>query len=359
MNKNALFLFNIDSVLFSKWNKKESLDNFLIQNSVFFSGVKKGLLENDFNVTIYHRPNIFFGYKLLNYKYLNVIFNLIFGFINRHFTSIKLIKLIKKNKIDIVFSNPINFVDNTLFSYLEKQKIISIQWFGLFPNLIKFYNKIYLKNTPRYSITSYSGDINDLFPNIYKPKNFVKMFNPNIIKTFDEKIKKDIDILFIGGLQRKHSNRWEILEKLKLYFNENIHIYGYGKDEIPDHYQFKKDLKESIHGELYINTIRRSKIVINLFLNGYENFCGINNRIFEVLALKSFLITEYNAGINDFFEIGNEIISFKNIEELIKLIEYYLKNENEREMIQKRGYLRVKEYNYYNFIEQLVELSNK
>jgi hypothetical protein len=43
VNKNALFLFNVDSTLYSMWDKKESLTTFLRQNSMFYLGIINGL----------------------------------------------------------------------------------------------------------------------------------------------------------------------------------------------------------------------------------------------------------------------------------------------------------------------------
>jgi spore maturation protein CgeB len=120
---------------------------------------------------------------------------------------------------------------------------------------------------------------------------------------------------------------------------------------------FKQQINNPIYGNQYIKKIRESKIVLNLFLDGYKNFHGVNNRIFEVLTLNSFLLTQHNDGINDFFDIGSEIITFKSKKDLMDKIEFYLENDKERLLIQKRGYKRAIHYNNYNFINQLLRYS--
>ena len=65
-------------------------------------------------------------------------------------------------------------------------------------------------------------------------------------------------------------------------------------------------------------------------------------RIFEAVCAGALLITEYVDGLEDFFELGKEIISFETKEEAAEKIKYYLtyENENEREEIAKAGYQR-------------------
>ncbi len=248
------------------------------------------------------------------------------------------------------------FAGDFFFRFLDKNKILSIQWFGIFPHQVKFHNKILLKNTPRYDITCYSGNIDRLFEKRYEPRKFVKIFNPNIIRP-NKNEKKIIDVLFIGGLQFKHSKRWDLLEELKFKLKDKIQIFGYGKEDIPDNFMFKQQINNPIYGNQYIKKIRESKIVLNFFLDGYKNFHGVNNRIFEVLTLNSFLLTQHNDGINDFFDIGSEIITFKSNKDLMDKIEFYLENDKERLLIQKRGYKRAIHYNNYNFINQLLRYS--
>ena len=54
-----------------------------------------------------------------------------------------------------------------------------------------------LKNTPEFSITCFSGDINNEFPIRFKPKKFIKIHNPNIIKLVNN-ISKSTEILLSG-----------------------------------------------------------------------------------------------------------------------------------------------------------------
>lgn len=62
-----------------------------------------------------------------------------------------------------------------------------------------------------------------------------------------------------------------------------------------------------------------------------------NMRIFEATGCGSFLLTEHFDNLNEFFEIGTEIETFRNAAELKEKIHYYLAHPEEREAIARRG----------------------
>ena len=63
-------------------------------------------------------------------------------------------------------------------------------------------------------------------------------------------------------------------------------------------------------------------------------------RIFEAVCSGSLLITEYVEGLEQFFELEKEIVTFKTKEEALNKIIYYHNNIEERELIAKKGHER-------------------
>lgn len=85
-------------------------------------------------------------------------------------------------------------------------------------------------------------------------------------------------------------------------------------------------------GEIYSS----SKIVVNYSLKN-----DVNMRIFEAAISGSLLITNqiYNNGLEELFEIGNEIVVYDGtLEDLIEKVNYYLKNDSERNKIAENAY---------------------
>ena len=59
------------------------------------------------------------------------------------------------------------------------------------------------------------------------------------------------------------------------------------------------------------------------------------------------MITGENPAISDYFVPGKEIVTYKNIPELLERIQYYLAHETEREAIREMGHKRsLREHTY-------------
>lgn len=62
-----------------------------------------------------------------------------------------------------------------------------------------------------------------------------------------------------------------------------------------------------------------------------------NMRLFEATGAGAFVLTEYRDNLSKYFEIDQEIVTFKDEQELFEKIEYYLHNPEQRIAIAKRG----------------------
>lgn len=88
-----------------------------------------------------------------------------------------------------------------------------------------------------------------------------------------------------------------------------------------------------------------SKINLNITMRPIET--GLSLRIWDVLGCAGFLITNYQAELPEYFEIGKELETYETPEELEEKIRYYLSHEEERVEIAIRGYEKVKNYHTY------------
>jgi spore maturation protein CgeB len=135
-------------------------------------------------------------------------------------------------------------------------------------------------------------------------------------------LKKIYDIAFIGKMGK--GKRRKFLLRLK--------------KEYPNSFIGEADCKQI--GEIY----SQSKIVFNYSIKN-----DINMRIFEGLISGSMVITNRikNNGFKELFEEGKDIIVFDNWEDLKRKIDYYLKNEEEREKISANGYQKAIQFHKY------------
>ncbi len=89
-----------------------------------------------------------------------------------------------------------------------------------------------------------------------------------------------------------------------------------------------------------IEVYARSKInlCINNNITGVENIKGRN---FEVPGCGGFLLSGPARNLEEYFEIGKEVVFYKDPDDLVEKVRYYLEHEDEREAIAQAGYERV------------------
>lgn len=85
---------------------------------------------------------------------------------------------------------------------------------------------------------------------------------------------------------------------------------------------------------------RYSKINLNFTIPNIKS--GLPLRIFDVLGAGGFLLTNYQAELPDYFEIGKDLACFESETELVEKCSYYLTHEEERQQIAKNGYEKVR-----------------
>lgn len=66
-----------------------------------------------------------------------------------------------------------------------------------------------------------------------------------------------------------------------------------------------------------------------------------NQRILDAPAAGAFVLTDYREQMENMFDIGKEIICYKNKEEIPDLIQFYLSHDKEREQVVRKGRERV------------------
>ena len=72
-----------------------------------------------------------------------------------------------------------------------------------------------------------------------------------------------------------------------------------------------------------------------------------------------FQISNYALTLEDYYEIGKEIVVFNSKEELLKLCKYYINNNKERKKILHNSYLRSVEHTYVNRFKLIFNKINK
>ncbi|OGZ27139.1 MAG: hypothetical protein A2365_00520 [Candidatus Nealsonbacteria bacterium RIFOXYB1_FULL_40_15] len=177
--------------------------------------------------------------------------------------------------------------------------------------------------------------------------------------------EKRHDVSFVG---QPHGNRPQIIEKLR---KAGINVKCWGKGWPAGRISQDEMIKIFSESRINLNLTKSSKDNLikssaKIFLSGrslkinppktwIDNFRSmqakkreqIKGRTFEIPGCGGFMITGKADNIGEYYKENEEIVLYKNTEDLINKIKYYLKAEKEREEIAEKGYKRtLKEHTY-------------
>lgn len=170
--------------------------------------------------------------------------------------------------------------------------------------------------------------------------------------------RRDIDIIFIGAL---YVNKMPMFSSLKKAFGRRLRLHGL--TSVKKNIYF--NLKYGFPGWVtplpfthYVPLYQRTKIGINIHNRG--DYTVGSYRLFDLPANGVMQISDGGVYLNDFFKVGEEIESYKNADELIDKVKYYLAHDEEREKIALNGFRRVlKDYKIAGKLRKAGDLIKK
>lgn len=146
------------------------------------------------------------------------------------------------------------------------------------------------------------------------------------------------DVIFIGHFE--NDNRDACIAAL-LDARVDFKLYGTEWHRSKLYPILKKRFGEIVplRGGEYNKALNSARIGL-VFLSHLNNDT-YTRRCFEIPAAKTFMLSEYTEDLNELFEEGKEAEYFRNTEELIKKVHYYLAHPDERVVIAQAGHARL------------------
>jgi spore maturation protein CgeB len=217
----------------------------------------------------------------------------------------------------------INFVSDNPFDPLR---------FSFFPITLKYYKIIFvfdriwiplIRNVAPKSkvIKLISGGAFD--PALFYPEPYENI-------TEEEKQKFSCDLSFTGesyNMRGEAGYRSDILEQLNKF---NVKIWGDSGWE--KRFKYYPGIKNFYQGErLSYDQLRKlySLSTINLNIPSPQIFTGFQPRTFEIAACKGFQIADWREEFDEWFA-DDELVSFRDIPDLMEKTEFFLKNPDKR-----------------------------
>ena len=152
------------------------------------------------------------------------------------------------------------------------------------------------------------------------------------------------------GREITHRDRVRVLEELAKEWD--IDLYTTSERELP-----KRIINHGLANATQIapKIYQLSKINLNITLRSIET--GTPLRIFDIMSVGGFVLSNYQKELADLFVIDKEIVVFESLDELKDKIRYYLGHDNERQRIARNGYEKVKRcYSYPQVLKRMIEV---
>lgn len=156
-------------------------------------------------------------------------------------------------------------------------------------------------------------------------------------------LEKKYDVVCIGKPQP--TSRVDAIRHL-IKNGINVNIWGYGWEKYPE---FKKIYGGPVDNEKMVEIINQTKIYLGFCKNrlGEAHNTG---KFFESSACGTFCLVDEFPEYLEYFKLNEEIIPFKDDDELLQKARYYLKNDEERERIAKNANKKTIDNHSYHII---------
>ena len=170
--------------------------------------------------------------------------------------------------------------------------------------------------------------------------------------SFGPDYKMDLDEFFCARLISRYVTYKERIEILKRLSKYKLKFFTKEKNIVIDGV---KCLPPLSYEEELPKAYNLSKINLNITLHSIIS--GIPLRVFDIMGVGGFMLTNYQPEIDECFKIGKEIEVYHDFDELEDKVRYYLSHDKIRKEIALNGYYAIKNrYGYEKQVNKILEV---
>jgi hypothetical protein len=178
-------------------------------------------------------------------------------------------------------------------------------------------------------------------------------FEPSVLQRLTG-IPRCIPVSFVGSLSPSHASRCRWLEHV--CERVPVEIWGQGPEggTIPP--SVGRSYRGAAWGLDMYRILSRSRITLNHHIDMAGPYAN-NMRLYEATGVGALLVTDWKVNLHTAFEPGREVVAYRDPQECVDLVRYYLEREAEREAIAAAGQERtLREHTYSRRMEELVDI---
>jgi len=170
--------------------------------------------------------------------------------------------------------------------------------------------------------------------------SFDALCNPSKTEATILSAERDIDVMFIGAM---HVNKMPLIAAVKKALGKRLLLHGLTSLKKNVYFNLKYGFPAWVTPlpfNQYVPLYQRAKIGINIHNRG--DFTVGSYRLFDLPANGVMQISDGGKFLQQFYSVGEEIVSYRNTDDLIDKIRYFLEHNDERKRIALNGFRRVR-----------------
>lgn len=209
---------------------------------------------------------------------------------------------------------------------------------------IYFSNKSYVKDLNDELKYSFSIDYQTLCSYMPCPTD------PEVFKPYP--LKKRHDVIFIGNKSHIFGpERDKLVQGLQLNGDFSFKIFGRGWT----------NRTKPVYGEQFAKACSSAKIAIGVLDTKWQYLQAyFSNRLVNTMSSGCFYIAPYVPGLSQIFLKHRHLVWYKSFEELLDLIEYYLRVDKAREKIAKSGMeFVIRRFSFRKSVKKILGIARK
>ncbi|MDR6999847.1 glycosyltransferase [Neobacillus niacini] len=263
----------------------------------------------------------------------------------------------------IIFLN--NIIPIQYFSQLKRLRVPIGLWVVDDPYMISLH--ITKAKMFDFVITEDSGAVPVYKNNNIKPIHLPLAVNPSFYSPMEVPDKYKYDICFVGSAL---PIRLKIIDDLTPFLKDKKFIligrwwqklknYSILKNNIINHTIPPNEVAKYYNGTKIVLNIHRTVNDVNLNPQRVPAYTP-NNRTFDIAACQAFQLATYRRDLEKYFDLGNEMVCYHNVQDLKEKIDYYLENNTEKQRIAENAYKRtMHDHTYVKRLEELIGILKK
>ncbi|HJQ75042.1 MAG TPA: glycosyltransferase [Gaiellaceae bacterium] len=159
-------------------------------------------------------------------------------------------------------------------------------------------------------------------------------FDPRVLERLGEPETRS-GAVFVGALGRsQHARGNDLLERAAE--RVPIEFWGYNLDGRPATSPLVRGYRGEAWGLEMFRVLASARIAVNRHIDVAESYAN-NMRLYEATGVGSLLLTDAKQNLGELFEVGREVVAYRDEDELVEAVEHYLGHEDERAAIAAAG----------------------